>query len=261
LLPVDDGAMLLSWSGSMFEYLMPSLVMYTLSNSLLDGTCKLAVKRQIEYGTEARRSLGCVRVRILDARPRLVYQYSAFGVPGLGFKRGLRQDLVIAPYATALASMYDKRAAAENFDRLQSAGGCGIYGFYEALDYTPIRLPEGKTVSVVKAQFAHHQGMSLVALTNALVDDVMRQRFHRHPMIEAADLLLQERTPREIVPSQIPMQEKPAAPCGRAGRAVLASLPFRAPAAALRASAVERPLHGDGDRPPAPASARATIWR
>jgi len=98
-------------------------------------------------------------------------------------------------------------AQRRSFDRLQSAGGCGIYGFYEALDYTPIRLPEGKTVSVVKAQFAHHQGMSLVALTNALVDDVMRQRFHRHPMIEAADLLLQERTPREIVPSQIPMQE------------------------------------------------------
>src|SRR5262249_52029644 len=99
------------------------------------------------------------------------------------------------------------REAAENFQRLTAAGGLGVYGFYEALDYTASRLPEGKKVAVVRAHFAHHQGMSLVALTNALLDDVMRRRFHRHPMIEAADLLLQERTPREIVPSQIPMQE------------------------------------------------------
>ena len=207
LRPVDDGAMLLSWSGSMFEYLMPSLVMYTPSNSLLDGTCKLAVKQQIEYGVERGVPWG-VSESAFSTRDRgLTYQYSAFGVPGLGFKRGLSQDLVIAPYATALASMYEKRAAAENFDRLQAAGGRGIYGFYEALDFTPARLPENKKVSVVRAYFAHHQGMALVALTNALVDDVMRQRFHRHPMIEAADLLLQERTPREIVPSQIPAQE------------------------------------------------------
>ncbi len=207
LLPVGDGAMLLSWSGSMFEYLMPSLVMYTVSNSLLDGTCKLAVKRQIEYGSERGVPWG-VSESAFSVRDRgLVYQYAAFGVPGLGFKRGLSQDLVIAPYATALAAMYDKRAAAENFDRLQAAGGRGIYGFYEALDFTTARLPENKKVAVVRAHFAHHQGMALVALTNALVDDVMRQRFHRHPMIQAADLLLQERTPREIVPSQIPTQE------------------------------------------------------
>jgi cyclic beta-1,2-glucan synthetase len=207
LLPVDDGAMLLSWSGSMFEYLMPSLVMYTPSNSLLDGTCKLAVQRQIEYGAERGVPWG-VSESAFSTRDRgLVYQYSAFGVPGLGFKRGLRQELVVAPYATALAAMYDKRAAAENFDRLQAEGGRGIYGFFEALDFTPARLPENRKVSVVRAHFAHHQGMSLVALTNALIDDVMRQRFHRHPMIQAADLLLQERTPREIVPSQIPMTE------------------------------------------------------
>jgi cyclic beta-1,2-glucan synthetase len=207
LLAVDDGAMLLSWSGSMFEYLMPSLVMYTPSNSLLDGTCKLSVKKQIEYGNERSVPWG-VSESAFSTRDRgLTYQYSAFGVPGLGFKRGLMQDLVIAPYATALASMYDKRGAAANFDRLQAAGGRGIYGFYEALDFTPSRLPENKKVAVVRAHFAHHQGMSLVALTNALLDDVMRQRFHRHPMIQAADLLLQERTPREIVPSQIPTQE------------------------------------------------------
>jgi cyclic beta-1,2-glucan synthetase len=207
LLPVGDGAMLLSWSGSMFEYLMPSLVMYTVSNSLLDGTCRLAVKQQMEYGVERGVPWG-VSESAFSARDRgLVYQYSAFGVPGLGFKRGLSQDLVVAPYATALAAMYDKRAAAENFERLQAAGGRGTYGFYEALDYTASRLPENQKVAVVRAHFAHHQGMSLVALTNALVDDVMRRRFHRHPMIQAADLLLQERTPREIVPSQIPAQE------------------------------------------------------
>ncbi|MEO8631038.1 MAG: glucoamylase family protein, partial [Betaproteobacteria bacterium] len=113
----------------------------------------------------------------------------------------------MAPYATALAAMYDEKAAAANFERLQVAGALGAYGYYEALDYTPSRLPENRDVAVVRAYFAHHQGMSLVALTNVLLDGIMRRRFHRHPMVQAADLLLQERTPREIVPTRIPPQE------------------------------------------------------
>jgi cyclic beta-1,2-glucan synthetase len=207
LLPVEDGAILISWSGSMFEYLMPSLMMYTPSFSLLDQTCRLAVQRQIHYGGERSVPWGVSESAYYMRDRGLTYQYSAFGVPGLGFKRGLRQDLVIAPYATALSAMYVEREAAANFQRLQAAGGRGAYGFYEALDYTPTRLREHQQVAVVRAYFAHHQGMSLVALANVLLDDVMRSRFHRNPMVQAADLLLQERTPRDVVASEFPSQE------------------------------------------------------
>ena len=129
----------------------------------------------------------------------LTYQYSSFGVPGLGLKRGLSEDMVIAPYATALAAMIDPSAAPQNFARLAGAGGKGEYGFYEALDYTSSRVPEGKDVAVVRAYMAHHQGMSLVALANVLKDGAMRTRFHAEPIVQATELLLQERTPRDVL--------------------------------------------------------------
>jgi cyclic beta-1,2-glucan synthetase len=197
LTPVGDGAALLSWSGSMFEYLMPSLVMYTPRYSLLYQTCRLAIGRQIEYGGERRAPWG-VSEAAYNVRDRaLTYQYSAFGVPGLGLKRGLGEDLVVAPYATALAAMYDGRAAVRNFERIEAAGGRGLFGFFESMDYTPERLAENQWVAVVRAYMAHHQGMTLVALANAVYDGVMRHRFHREPIIQAAELLLQERPPRE----------------------------------------------------------------
>src|SRR5439155_928857 len=141
--PVESGIALVSWSGSMFEYLMPGLVMREPDGSLLEQTCRLAVQRQISYaqarGVPWGISESAYNVRDLD----LTYQYSSFGVPGLGLERGLGDDLVIAPYATALAAMVDSAAAARNFGELERAGGLGPYGFYEALDYTRSRLPEG----------------------------------------------------------------------------------------------------------------------
>src|SRR6185437_10335088 len=127
------------------------------------------------------------------------YQYTSFGVPGLGLKRGLSEDLVIAPYATALAAMIAPRAATRNFARLAEAGAEGEYGFYEALDYTADRIPEGKKVAVVRAFLAHHQGMSLIALGNVVNDGIMQSRFHAEPIVQAAELLLQERTPRDVM--------------------------------------------------------------
>ncbi|MCK9398000.1 MAG: phosphorylase, partial [Methylobacter sp.] len=124
------------------------------------------------------------------------YQYSAFGVPGLGMKRGLAFDLVIAPYATALAAMYDTHAATVNFERLEKLGALGRYGFFEALDFTPIRLAEHQKVAFVRCYMAHHQGMSLVALANVVYDGVMRRRFHNTPIIQGAEMLLQERVPQ-----------------------------------------------------------------
>ena len=172
LTPVDTGSALVSWSGSMFEYLMPVLVMRSPSGSLLGQTCSLIVRRQRKYGTERGVPWG-VSESAYNARDiELTYQYSNFGVPGLGLKRGLSEDVVVAPYATALAAMIDAEAAVQNFIDLAQAGASGPYGFYEALDYTAERVPEDQRVAVVRAYMAHHQGMSLVALANVLHDGV-----------------------------------------------------------------------------------------
>jgi len=190
-----NGTVLLSWSGSMFEYLMPALVTYTPRYSLLDQTCRLVVQSQIDYGKQRSVPWG-VSESAFNGRDRwFTYQYSAFGVPGLGMKRGLAYDLVIAPYATALAAMYHTHAAVENFERLEKIGALGRYGFFEALDFTPSRLAEDQKVAFVRCYMAHHQGMSLVSLTNVVLNEVMRRRFHRVPMIQGAELLLQERVP------------------------------------------------------------------
>ncbi len=201
------GTVLLSWSGSMFEYLMPSLVTFTPRYSLLDQTCRLVVMRQIAYGKECGVPWGISESAFNGRDLHFTYQYSAFGVPDLGMKRGLHEDLVISPYATALASMYLPHAAVENFARLEKQGALGRYGFYEALDFTPSRLAEGQAVAMVRCYMAHHQGMSLVAFANAVYDGAMRHRFHRAPLIQAADLLLQERIPRGANTNRLPVLE------------------------------------------------------
>ena len=198
LAPVGEGAVLLSWSGSMFEYLMPSLVMYTPRSSLLDQTCRLAIERQIEYGAERGVPWGISESAFNVRDSAYTYQYSAFGVPGLGLKRGLEEELVVAPYATALAAMYNPHAAAVNLQAIEALGGRGDFGYYEAIDFSRSRLAEDGGPAAVKAYFAHHQGMSLVALDNVLNGGIMRHRFHREPIVRAAELLLQERTPREV---------------------------------------------------------------
>ncbi len=196
--PVGVGSALVSWSGSMFEYLMPALVMHSPSGSLLEETYRLVVRRHMTYGAEHDVPWGisesAYNVRDLD----LTYQYSNFGVPGLGLERGLGEDMVVAPYATALAAMVDPGAATRNLAALVAAGARGPFGFYEALDYTRSRLPEGTSVATVQAYMAHHQGMTVVALANVLHDGVMRARFHAEPIVQATDLLLQERAPRDV---------------------------------------------------------------
>ena len=198
LTPVDRGAALVSWSGSMFEYLMPLLVMHAPPDSLLDQTYKYIVRRQRTYGAERGVPWGISESAFNARDVELTYQYANFGVPGLGLERGLSEDVVVAPYATALAAMIDPDAAVQNFVRLAEAGASGQYGFYEALDYTPTRVPEGEQVAVVRAYMAHHQGMSLTALANVLHDGVLRARFHAEPIVQATELLLQERTPHNV---------------------------------------------------------------
>ncbi len=196
--PIGNGAALISWSGSMFEYLMPSLVMRAPARSLLEQTNRLIVRRQIAYGNSRGLPWGVSESAYNIRDLELTYQYSNFGVPGLGLKRGLGDSAVVAPYATGLAAMVDPAAAARNFKRLAQVGASGRYGFYEALDYTPSRLPENATLAIVRAFMAHHQGMTIVAIANTLMDGVMRTRFHTEPMVQATELLLQEATPRDV---------------------------------------------------------------
>jgi len=207
LSPVGMETALLSWSGSMFEYLMPSLVMHPPAGSLLDQTCRSVVQRQIAYGKERGIPWGMSESGYNVQDLEFTYQYSNFGVPGLGLKRGLSQDLIAAPYATALAAMVDPSAAAHNFRTLTAAGAEGRYGYYEALDYTPTRLPENQKVAVVQEYMAHHQGMSLVALANVLYRGVLRHDFHAEPMVQATELLLQERTPRDVPLARVRIEE------------------------------------------------------
>ncbi|PYS03493.1 MAG: cyclic beta 1-2 glucan synthetase [Acidobacteria bacterium] len=187
---------LLSWSGSMFEYLMPLLVMPTYEDTLLDQTCKAAVKKQVEYGNKRRVPWGISESGYNMIDVHLNYQYRAFGVPGLGFKRGLSDDLVITPYASALALMVQPEQACSNLQRIAAAGAAGKYGLYEALDYTPSRLPAGQSYAVVRSFMAHHQGMSLLSLANVLLDRPMQRRFKSDRLFQATLLLLQERIPR-----------------------------------------------------------------
>jgi cyclic beta-1,2-glucan synthetase len=189
---------LLSWSATMFEYLMPLLVMRSYPETLLDESCKMAVRRQIDYGQSRGTPWGISESAYSAVDRAGNYQYKAFGVPGLGLKRGLGDELVIAPYATALAVMIEPARSARNLRRLEEAGMTCEYGFYEAIDYTDraggrIR-PEG---APVPACFAHHAGMTLVALANAITGDAMVRRFHADPRVQATELLLQERVPRQ----------------------------------------------------------------
>ena len=215
LTPVGRGAALVSWSGSMFEYLMPLLVMREPARSLLDLTCRLVVARQIQYGAERTVPWGVSESAHNIRDVELTYQYSDFGVPGLGLRRGLFEDVVVAPYATALAAMLAPKAALLNFANLEEAGARGAYGFYEALDYTPSNLPENTRVAVVRSYMAHHQGMTLVSLGNVVHDGATREHFHAHPMVQAAELLLQERTPRSVAVTRPRGEEVQVAPLVR----------------------------------------------
>ena len=200
LLTIAGGEpILLSWSGSMFEYLMPLLVMPTYEHTLLDQTYKAVVDRQIEYGRKRGVPWGISESGYNAIDVHLNYQYRAFGVPGLGLKRGLAEDLVIAPYASVLALMVAPGEACLNLERLAAEGFETMYGFYEAIDYTPSRLSRGQSRAVVRSFMAHHQGMSFLSLAHLLLDRPMQKRFESNSLFQATMLLLQEQIPKATV--------------------------------------------------------------
>lgn len=194
----NDGIspVLLSWSGSMFEYLMPDLIMPSYENTLLEKTARGVIYNQIDYAKRKNVPWGISEsgFNLVDAH--LNYQYQAFGVPGMGLKRGLGQDLVIAPYATLLALMVEPGKALENLKILAKNGFIGRYGFYEAIDYTPSRMPRGESHVIIRSFMVHHQGMSFLALANLLLGDKMQHRFEKDPQFQSALLLLKERSPK-----------------------------------------------------------------
>jgi cyclic beta-1,2-glucan synthetase len=196
LTSTGNDPVLLSWSGSMFEYLMPQLVMPSFENTLLHQTGKATVNRQIEYGEQHNVPWGISEsgYNMIDANYN--FQYRAFGVPGLGLKRGLEDDLVVAPYASMLGLMIDPKKSCANLQALENMGLMGAHGFYEAIDFTPSRIPRGKPHAIVTSYMAHHQGMSLLSLAYVLLDKPMQHRFSAELRFKAALLLLQERIPK-----------------------------------------------------------------
>jgi len=191
----DDGQVLLSWGGTMFEYLMPLLFTRSFRNSLLENACAAAVERQIEYTKDRGVPWGISESAYSALDAHKIYQYRAFGVPSLGLKRGLEDDLVVAPYATALALLVNPAESIKNLKRLVKAGMYGRMGFYESLDYTRQEERRGGKGVIVYTYMAHHQGMSLMALNNVLNRGIMRQRFHADRRIRAVEPLLFERIP------------------------------------------------------------------
>jgi cyclic beta-1,2-glucan synthetase len=196
--PIGTGSALISWSGSMFEYLMPSLVMRAPAGSVLEQTTRLIVARQKAYAAALGIPWGISESSYNARDLEMTYQYSNFGVPGLGLKRGLSENRVIAPYATGLAAMVDPAAAVQNYATLATLGAEGRYGFYEAVDFTAARLQDEDSHAIVRSFMAHHQGMTITAIANALQNGRLRDRFHAEPMVQAAELLLQERIPRDV---------------------------------------------------------------
>jgi cyclic beta-1,2-glucan synthetase len=187
---------LISWSGSMFEYLMPLLVMPTYPGTLLDQTYRAAVSRQIAHGDQHNVPWGVSESGYNAVDTQFNYLYRAFGVPGLGLKRGLEEDLVVAPYASVMALMVAPEEACQNLQRLVKEHALGKFGFYEAIDFTSSRLPHDAKRALIRSFMAHHQGMSFLAFSYLLHNRPMQQRFIADPLFQAALLLLQERIPK-----------------------------------------------------------------
>ncbi len=195
LAPGRGAPVLASWSGSMFEYLMPMLVMPSYEGTLLHTSNRESIRRQIAYGRKIGVPWGISESGYNQVDTHQIFQYRPFGVPALGMKRGLAQDRVIAPYATTLALMLAPRQALHNLRRLDDAGALGRYGFYEAIDYTSSRLPAGTTHALIPSWMAHHSGMSLLAISHLLHQQPMPRRFASDPHFRSFLLLLQERIP------------------------------------------------------------------
>ena len=190
---------LASWSGTMFEYFMPNLIMKNYEYSILDETYYSVLQAQIEYGKSKNKPWGVSESGYYFFDLDLNYQYKACGVPNIGFKRGLIDDYVVSPYSTYIALTFNKEACFENLNALKNEGAEGAYGLYEAIDYTKERLDENEDKKIVKSYMAHHMGMSLLSINNFMNNNIMQKRFHKNPIVKTGELLLEEKLPYKVL--------------------------------------------------------------
>jgi cyclic beta-1,2-glucan synthetase len=223
---VNDRQVLLSWSGTMFEYLMPTLFVKNYAGTFLSESCSTALDAQMSYGQEQQVPWGISESGYYAFDVNQNYQYRAFGVPDLGYKRDLPDDLVITPYASMLGLSLEPQAVLKNMARLEQLNMLGRFGFYEALDFTETRLPAGQAHAIVQSYLAHHQGMILLAACNYLLNDVMVERFHADEHIQSVELLLQEKIPQNP-PLEYPHTDEPVELIQGARR--VNSAPWRVP--------------------------------
>jgi hypothetical protein len=192
---VSGTPVLLSWTGTMFEYLMPSIWMRSYPNTLLDRAAAAAVKVQMEYGRGKGTPWGISESACAKRNDGGDYHYEAFGVPSLALKKSESEPMVVSPYSTFLALAVEPQAALRNLDRMFALGWFGSYGFVEAADFTDSRGSFGRArCELVKTWMAHHQGMSLLSLANVLCKNVVQRWFHSDRRVQATELLLHERT-------------------------------------------------------------------
>lgn len=196
LTSLNRDEILLSWGGTMFEYLMPLLFMRTYPNTLMDQTYLNVVRWQKEYGKRQSLPWGYSESAYYYLNIDLHYQYRAFGAPGLGLKRGLAEDYVVAPYASQMSLMVDPKSSVSNLKEIEKLGGYGLYGFFDAIDFTKSRLHPSEQQKIVKSYMVHHHGMGLIAIENTLNNQSIQDYFHADPRIKSCELILQERIPR-----------------------------------------------------------------
>ncbi len=190
---------LLSWSGTAFEYLMPNINIKRYEGSLLDESCKFMLMSQIEYTTRLNIPWGISEAAFNVKDLHSNYQYKAFGIPWLGLKRGLADEMVVSSYGSVLAINDIPQEVIKNLKELEAQGMYNKYGFYESIDYTPERVEKGNNASIVKTYMAHHQGLILLSINNFINDNIFQKRFSENPEIEAVNILLQERTPEKFI--------------------------------------------------------------
>ena len=190
---------LISWSGTAFEYLMPNINIPKYPGSLLDESCKFLIMSQKEYNKKLKIPWGISESAFNLKDLNNNYQYKAFGIPWLGLKRGLADEIVVAPYASMMAIIDEPIEVLKNLKQLEKLGMYNKYGFYESIDYTPTRLRKNETKAIVKTYMAHHQGLILLSINNLMNNNIVQKRFVQNPEIEAVDILLQERMPENII--------------------------------------------------------------
>lgn len=198
LTSLDKQEILLSWGGTMFEYLMPLLFMRSYPETLIAHTYTNVIEWQRSYGNKRNRPWGFSESAYNFLNLDMHYQYRAFGAPGLGLKRGLADAYVVAPYASALAMMIEPKSSMRNLVELEKIGAEGLFGFYDAVDFTASHLREGQSFSVVRTYMVHHHGMSLLAFENLLNNWSINRYFHSDPKIKSCELILQEKIPRGV---------------------------------------------------------------